>query len=1005
MAAWRRKVTVAVVVSLAATGLAVVDDDRPAAAQIPIAEPSDCVVSPDGSRVVCGGISIPTSPTPTPLQPPLQVSGFLERIVRGPAAQAWLPLETEARNAVAELHGVPNDNRLLVTAREEVRSYLFMRLLSLVDQRAAGTEPLTAEEQAALAALQTAADAQRRLGAQKAIDQYDDWATNKCNGWQPPAGFGFQPYATGGGCAPLGVLAGGPPTPAVEQFEAYGAALAWSTFTSSGDAAAAWQKLDLGAAFAYGVFGALAGGLGAGAIAATLSQEASRAIVRAILPFTARALHVFGQAGGRLAIGIASRALSQLALGATAASLAAGLAGVILFAAAVTAIGGVVFTQNATTRQKLVDARNQATVDLAKLAGTTEGQLTLLGVVVDQTLPDLAAERAALITTPTTPPPGDLQWEVTTPGPAAAATQPVLTTVNHIGQLQETFVADGYFVTRAAGGAWTMGLTLDYLGPRIVPGQTGQKRRLGIRNGQLWDHAIELPAPPGQIVVTEAPVLRDSFGFIPSILGVPLNSTDTGPVHTARLVGNQPPTITGGLTFYLTDGQTVLDEPAPGILGLLADPDGGTITVTGVPEPPDGQLTIDGDTGAFQYVRNGAALPDTFVVTVSDSRGGSTNVPIAIAGNRAPVVNTTTTLLSPELPFAYICPVGDPDGDPLVLEVTDDADKANVVPELGCFRYTLDLGAIGDDAFSFRADDGRGGVVTGTANVTIVVPSNLSFLRPPPSVPEDTVVTFRLNKVPTLPTTFSCGNGAIVGIPTDRLQCVFPDPNPAETVSFTDISPAGVPATQSFTVAVTDATPPAWATFPGNIEVAATTPAGAAVTYPSPTVSDGTVACAPASGATFAVGVTQVECTATDTSGNTTDRRAFSVKVNPFVALPGPVAGVPAFVPVFSTSGLRTSPRSLNGATVRGPIAVWPNVPASGPAAVSVTYQLLGPLGRGFSISTTTRTAAPFDLAGVNAATGQANLRTLSPGVWALITSVRRSGGATVNRVAAFLVR
>jgi HYR domain len=61
---------------------------------------------------------------------------------------------------------------------------------------------------------------------------------------------------------------------------------------------------------------------------------------------------------------------------------------------------------------------------------------------------------------------------------------------------------------------------------------------------------------------------------------------------------------------------------------------------------------------------------------------------------------------------------------------------------------------------------------------------------------------------------------------------------------------------------------------PSDVTVDATSPAGAAVTYPTPAASDEdlatvTVQCAPASGSTFAIGDTTVTCTATDTDGDT----------------------------------------------------------------------------------------------------------------------------------------
>lgn len=68
-----------------------------------------------------------------------------------------------------------------------------------------------------------------------------------------------------------------------------------------------------------------------------------------------------------------------------------------------------------------------------------------------------------------------------------------------------------------------------------------------------------------------------------------------------------------------------------------------------------------------------------------------------------------------------------------------------------------------------------------------------------------------------------------------------------------------------------DATPPVLS-VPGDVAVDATMPDGAVVSY-SATATDETdpapaVSCAPASGATFAIGTTAVTCTATDAAGN-----------------------------------------------------------------------------------------------------------------------------------------
>ncbi|HET7696008.1 MAG TPA: HYR domain-containing protein [Vicinamibacterales bacterium] len=102
------------------------------------------------------------------------------------------------------------------------------------------------------------------------------------------------------------------------------------------------------------------------------------------------------------------------------------------------------------------------------------------------------------------------------------------------------------------------------------------------------------------------------------------------------------------------------------------------------------------------------------------------------------------------------------------------------------------------------------------------------------------------------------------------------------TITCTATDDSGNKATATYTFAVTDTAAPVLS-LPSPIIVAATSPAGAVVTYSATAtdVVDGSVpvVCAPASGLTFAVGVTTVTCTATDSSGNTASG-SFTVTVD-----------------------------------------------------------------------------------------------------------------------------
>ncbi|MGH9281612.1 MAG: HYR domain-containing protein, partial [Acidimicrobiales bacterium] len=115
------------------------------------------------------------------------------------------------------------------------------------------------------------------------------------------------------------------------------------------------------------------------------------------------------------------------------------------------------------------------------------------------------------------------------------------------------------------------------------------------------------------------------------------------------------------------------------------------------------------------------------------------------------------------------------------------------------------------------------------------------------------------------------------------------------TVTCTATDEAGNTATRSFGVTVRDTTPPSLS-LPDGVLAEATGPDGAGVSF-SATASDlvdGSVTpvCTPASGATFALGATTVDCTATDIRGNGASGR-FRVTVvdttPPAVVVPGDI--------------------------------------------------------------------------------------------------------------------
>ncbi|MCX6023671.1 MAG: HYR domain-containing protein, partial [Chloroflexi bacterium] len=117
------------------------------------------------------------------------------------------------------------------------------------------------------------------------------------------------------------------------------------------------------------------------------------------------------------------------------------------------------------------------------------------------------------------------------------------------------------------------------------------------------------------------------------------------------------------------------------------------------------------------------------------------------------------------------------------------------------------------------------------------------------------------------------------------------------TVTCSAHDAAGATGSATFTVTVVNATPPSFQNVPINLTIEATGPQGATATYTAPTATDNhgnsvTVACAPVSGAAFAIQATTVTCTAT-AAGGLHATAAFTVTVRdttpPTLTLPAPV--------------------------------------------------------------------------------------------------------------------
>jgi hypothetical protein len=210
------------------------------------------------------------------------------------------------------------------------------------------------------------------------------------------------------------------------------------------------------------------------------------------------------------------------------------------------------------------------------------------------------------------------------------------------------------------------------------------------------------------------------------------------------------------------------------------------------------------------------------------------------------------------------------------VTATDDRDPS---PSIECTPASGSTFPLGTTKVDCSATDSAGNKATGSFNV-IVRDTTAPILNLPADITAEATgadgaaVTYTATATDAVDGTFKAtctsASGETFAFGSTTVDC-----------SATDS--AGNKATGSFNVKVVDTTPPVLNNLPDNIIKEATGASGAAVTYTAPTATDlvdGSVpvTCTPASGSTFSLGETTVNCSAEDTRGNKATG-SFTIKV------------------------------------------------------------------------------------------------------------------------------
>jgi hypothetical protein len=223
-------------------------------------------------------------------------------------------------------------------------------------------------------------------------------------------------------------------------------------------------------------------------------------------------------------------------------------------------------------------------------------------------------------------------------------------------------------------------------------------------------------------------------------------------------------------------------------------------------------------------------------------------------------------------------------------------------------------------------------VVTDTTRPVVTVPAGV--VSPTPAVTFTATATDNLDG--TLPVVCNPASGSTFDLGETIVECRATDTH-ANT------------GTASFTVLV--GVPPPTLDLPADFTVEATGSGGAVVTYTASTSPGATVACVPPAGATFPLGTTTVQCTATDAYDQTTTG-AFSVTVadrTPPVVTS--IAASPAnlWPPNHKMVAVRvavTAQDAVDAAPVSRIVTVTSNQPINGPGDGNTApdWEITGPL-------------------------------------------------------------
>ena len=200
-------------------------------------------------------------------------------------------------------------------------------------------------------------------------------------------------------------------------------------------------------------------------------------------------------------------------------------------------------------------------------------------------------------------------------------------------------------------------------------------------------------------------------------------------------VANQPP-VANNDSGYTATQNTALSIAAAALLANDTDADGGTLTITGATSAVNGTVSFNSQTNTVTFTpTTGYAGSASFSYAIADGQGGTATATVSLTVNAAPnqppvanndagysaTQNTALTIAASTL----IANDTDPNGDPLTVTGVSDAVNGTVSfnAQTNVVTFTPTTGYTGAASFRYAISDGRGGIATAMANLTVNTPT------------------------------------------------------------------------------------------------------------------------------------------------------------------------------------------------------------------------------------------------------------------------------------------